>query len=222
MLLAREVDHRARNALAVVQSIVRLTRAQNVDDYVAAVEGRIKALARAHALLSESRWHGADLGVLGGEELAPYRVADADKVEVGGPNVSLLPHMAQGLGSGAARTRHQRGKAWRAVLNGGQGQPHLAAAAGASRAAMAREGRSADCAAGHAQLRPERDPRQRRAAARRQGDVRLGSARAAMHALDPPRRTDQSARTKTGARASRQRLRASQDGSQPPRAAGRR
>ena len=52
-LLAREVDHRARNALAVVQSIVRLTRATSVEDYVAAVEGRIKALARAHALLSE-------------------------------------------------------------------------------------------------------------------------------------------------------------------------
>ena len=63
-LLAREVDHRARNALAVVQSIVRLTRATSVEDYVAAVEGRIKALARAHALLSDSRWHGADLGAL--------------------------------------------------------------------------------------------------------------------------------------------------------------
>lgn len=96
-LLAREVDHRARNALAVVQSIVRLTHASSVDSYVAAVEGRIKALARAHALLSETRWHGADLGALVAEELAPYRVAEADKVEIGGPNVSLLPHMAQGL-----------------------------------------------------------------------------------------------------------------------------
>src|SRR5579883_3562888 len=37
-LLAREVDHRARNALAVVQSIVRLTRASSVENYVAAVE----------------------------------------------------------------------------------------------------------------------------------------------------------------------------------------
>src|SRR5580704_7384410 len=45
-LLAREVDHRARNALAVIQSIIRLTRAKSVDDYVQAIEGRIKALAR--------------------------------------------------------------------------------------------------------------------------------------------------------------------------------
>ena len=97
-LLAREVDHRARNALAVVQSIIRLTRAHSADDYVTAVEGRIKALARAHSLLSDSRWHGADLRALVSEELAPYRAAEADKIEIEGPNFSLLPHMAQGLG----------------------------------------------------------------------------------------------------------------------------
>jgi len=97
-LLAREVDHRARNALAVVQSIIRLTRASSVENYVAAVDGRIKALARAHALLSESRWHGADLGTLVTEELAPYRSGDEPlRIELDGPKVSLLPHMAQGL-----------------------------------------------------------------------------------------------------------------------------
>ena len=94
-LLAREVDHRARNALAVIQSIIRLTRAKSVDDYVAAIEGRIKALARAHTLLSDSRWDGADLATLVGEELAPYRTGD--KVTIDGPDVSLQPSTAQGL-----------------------------------------------------------------------------------------------------------------------------
>ncbi len=94
-LLAREVDHRARNALAVIQSIIRLTRARNVDDYVAAIEGRIKALARAHTLLSDSRWHGADLATLVGEELEPYR--SGDKVSIDGPGISLQPSTAQGL-----------------------------------------------------------------------------------------------------------------------------
>jgi PAS domain S-box-containing protein len=55
-LLAREVDHRAKNALAVVQLIVRLTRSDTIDSYVDAVEGRIGALARAHMLLAQSRW----------------------------------------------------------------------------------------------------------------------------------------------------------------------
>jgi PAS domain S-box-containing protein len=95
VLLAREVDHRARNALAIIQSIIRLTRAKSVDDYVATVEGRIKALALAHTLLSDSRWHGADLGTLVAEEFAPYR--SGNKVEFKGPNVSLSPATAQGI-----------------------------------------------------------------------------------------------------------------------------
>jgi PAS domain S-box-containing protein len=95
VLLAREVDHRARNALAIIQSIIRLTRAKSVDDYVATVEGRIKALALAHTLLSDSRWNGADLGTLVAEEFAPYR--SGNKVELKGPNVSLSPATAQGI-----------------------------------------------------------------------------------------------------------------------------
>jgi PAS domain S-box-containing protein len=95
VLLAREVDHRARNALAVIQSIIRLTRTKSVDEYVQAIEGRIKALARAHTLLSDSRWRGADLGTLVGEELAPYRAGD--KIQYRGPDISLQPATAQGL-----------------------------------------------------------------------------------------------------------------------------
>jgi PAS domain S-box-containing protein len=97
-LLAREVDHRARNALALVQSIVRLTRSDNIKSYIAAVDGRIGALARAHTLLAQSRWQGADLARLVDEELAPYRSADADKIVASGPDVSLEPRTAQTLG----------------------------------------------------------------------------------------------------------------------------
>jgi CheY-like chemotaxis protein len=52
-------------------------------------------LALAHTLLSDSRWHGADLGTLVTEEFAPYRTGN--KVEVKGPNVSLSPATAQGI-----------------------------------------------------------------------------------------------------------------------------
>jgi PAS domain S-box-containing protein len=94
-LLVREVDHRARNALAVVQSIVRLTKAPTIDSYQTAVEGRIRALSTAHALLSESRWEGADLDRLVHEELAPYLRADAHRVSLNGPAVILQPSVAQ-------------------------------------------------------------------------------------------------------------------------------
>jgi two-component sensor histidine kinase len=96
-ILAREVDHRAKNALAVVQSIVRLTRADDVPSYVAAVEGRMRALSRAHDLLSHSRWEGANLGRLIDEELEPYRTRDSDRVTAEGPAVVLQPIVAQTL-----------------------------------------------------------------------------------------------------------------------------
>jgi PAS domain S-box-containing protein len=94
-LLVKEVDHRARNALAIVQSIVRLTKAPSIDAYASTIEGRIKALATAHALLSESRWEGADLGKLIDEELAPYGSGDSGRVIRSGPPVVLKPESAQ-------------------------------------------------------------------------------------------------------------------------------
>ena len=97
LLLAREVDHRARNALAVVQAIVRLTKAPSKEGYVKAVEGRIQALAQAHTLLSESRWEGADVRRLVAEEIAPYRSADPKRVRIEGPPLSLSPERSQSL-----------------------------------------------------------------------------------------------------------------------------
>jgi len=95
-LLTREVDHRARNALAIVQSIVRLTKAPTTDAYVEAIEGRIKALSRVHSLLSQYRWEGADLGRLLEDELAPFQTS-AMHVTSSGPAISLKPPAAQAL-----------------------------------------------------------------------------------------------------------------------------
>lgn len=70
--LAREVDHRAKNALAVVQATLRLTPRADVDSYARAVEGRVSALARAQTLLAEDRWRGAALRALLEAELAAF------------------------------------------------------------------------------------------------------------------------------------------------------
>jgi len=74
-----------------------LTRASDVSAYTTAVEGRIRALSRAHTILSLSRWQGADMRGLVEEELAPYRTGETAKVETAGPNVSLQPAAAQSL-----------------------------------------------------------------------------------------------------------------------------
>ena len=72
VLLAREVDHRANRLLAVVQSVVQLTRASEPEELKQGIVGRIQALARAHSLLAEARSDEAQLTDVVREELAPY------------------------------------------------------------------------------------------------------------------------------------------------------
>jgi PAS domain S-box-containing protein len=96
-LLAREVDHRAKNALALVQALVRLTRASSMEEFVAAVEGRILSLSRVHSILSQSRWEGADFASLLRDELAPFDLADKTRIALEGPDVLLDSSTAQTL-----------------------------------------------------------------------------------------------------------------------------
>jgi len=97
-LLAREVDHRAKNLLAVVQSVVQLSRASSVDELKEGLTGRIQALARAHSLLADARWEGVELSQLANEELAPFMGGDIGRVSCSGPAVLLRPSAAQSLG----------------------------------------------------------------------------------------------------------------------------
>jgi PAS domain S-box-containing protein len=96
-LLMREVDHRANNLMAVMQGAVKLSRGRDVEDLRSVVLGRLQALARAHQLLSESRWRGADLRRLVEEELRPYALGDEARVRIEGGPAPLSPAAAQGV-----------------------------------------------------------------------------------------------------------------------------
>ncbi|WP_052214427.1 PAS domain S-box protein [Belnapia sp. F-4-1] len=98
-LLAREVDHRAKNALAVVQAALRLTPKEDPASYMRAVEGRVAALARAQTLLARGRWTGAELRTLLEDELAPFLAegAGAPRARLDGPPVLLWPAATQAL-----------------------------------------------------------------------------------------------------------------------------
>jgi PAS domain S-box-containing protein len=95
--LANEVDHRARNLLGVVLSVVRLTKVDDVAAFRAAITGRIKALSRAHSLLAAHHWQGVDLAALVAEELAPFERAGTDRVTMSGPAIMLAPDASQAL-----------------------------------------------------------------------------------------------------------------------------
>ncbi|HWF01041.1 MAG TPA: PAS domain-containing protein [Caulobacteraceae bacterium] len=94
-LLARELDHRANNLLAVIQGTVSLSRAEGAEQLRLVIEGRIAALARAHRLLSDGHWKGADLRTIIEQELRPYGLGE--QASAAGPDCALSPPQAQAL-----------------------------------------------------------------------------------------------------------------------------
>ncbi|WP_304807926.1 PAS domain-containing protein [Falsiroseomonas sp.] len=97
-LLMRELDHRAKNALAVVQAAVRMTPKDDPEAFATAVLGRVAALARAHTLLAEGRWDGVALHDLVAGEMAPFLTPEGEgRVTASGPSVMIAPTAAQAL-----------------------------------------------------------------------------------------------------------------------------
>ncbi|MDE2486810.1 MAG: PAS domain-containing protein [Alphaproteobacteria bacterium] len=94
-LLMREVDHRARNALTVVQAIVRLTTARSLDAFKQVVQGRVEALARAQTSLARRKWEGAALDEVLEAELAAIALPRAWRLS--GPPILLPPEKVQAM-----------------------------------------------------------------------------------------------------------------------------
>lgn len=94
-ILMLEVDHRSKNALAVVQSVVRMSEAATPAALIEVVGGRVAALARAHTLLARDRWQGADISAIVQEELAPFM--GENRVFLSGLPVHIRPSAVQPL-----------------------------------------------------------------------------------------------------------------------------
>ncbi|MEJ0012758.1 MAG: HWE histidine kinase domain-containing protein [Bauldia sp.] len=107
LLLMGELSHRVKNTLATVQAIATqsLRRSRDPAEFVPAFTGRIHALARAHDLLSETRWEGIELGALVRDQGAARRARPPHQRARAGPDARA----AAGAASrhGAARARHQ-------------------------------------------------------------------------------------------------------------------
>jgi PAS domain S-box-containing protein len=89
-LLLNELNHRVKNTLATVQAIAQQTvrSAKSPGDFAASFTARLQALSKAHNLLTQSAWQGADLLSLIREQLLDERVSYA------GPSVVLEPQVA--------------------------------------------------------------------------------------------------------------------------------
>ncbi len=99
-MLTRELNHRVKNTLANVLSIVALTRrrTENVDEFVTALIGRVRALSATHDLLTQSEWGTTQIAAVVAAEIAPYTQDNDGVVTARGPGVELAPNDALSLG----------------------------------------------------------------------------------------------------------------------------
>lgn len=90
-LLMRELDHRMKNTLQVVQGVVRRTAHshKSVNAFETALLGRITTMARAHDLLAQERWLGADLRTVVLQEIQPFE--QGHSVVVAGNPIRINP-----------------------------------------------------------------------------------------------------------------------------------
>lgn len=93
-LLAHEVEHRAKNALAIVSGLLRVTTADSAETFASIMEGRVLALARTMTLLGRHHWEGALLSELIAHELEPF---GTERLALSGPRLMIEPAVAQPL-----------------------------------------------------------------------------------------------------------------------------
>jgi PAS domain S-box-containing protein len=100
-LLLRELTHRSKNLLAVIQAMARQTarHAGSTEGFLSQFSARLQAMASSHDLLVREGWHGVSVAELIRSQLAKH-VADgsAARVTIEGPPVVLKPEAAQNLG----------------------------------------------------------------------------------------------------------------------------
>jgi PAS domain S-box-containing protein len=99
-LLMRELTHRSKNLLAVIQAMARQTarHSGSIEAFLEAFGARLQALATSHDLLVQEGWYGASLGDLTRRQLSKYLDGAAKRVSVDGPAVHLKPAAAQSYG----------------------------------------------------------------------------------------------------------------------------
>ncbi|KHL25032.1 histidine kinase [Croceibacterium mercuriale] len=100
MSLTRELNHRVKNTLANVLSIIALTRrrATQLDEFADGLDGRIRALSATHDLLTQSEWGTTPVRAVMEAELLPYADASDHEIDLAGPDVALAPNEALSLG----------------------------------------------------------------------------------------------------------------------------
>src|SRR5262249_1411055 len=116
-LLMREVNHRSKNLLTVVQAIARQTAATNPSDFAARFADRVEALAASQDELVKNDWRGAKLDELVRSQLAHFDDLIGTRIKLQGPLLFVTAPAAQALGMALHELATNAGK-YGALANG--------------------------------------------------------------------------------------------------------
>jgi two-component sensor histidine kinase len=96
----RELSHRSKNLLFIVQSMANQVARQtdSIDDFYVGFSRRLNAFAETHDLLVMGDWHGANIRDLIRTHLAPFHSVDNNSVVIEGPELKLKPKAAEQIG----------------------------------------------------------------------------------------------------------------------------
>lgn len=100
LLLMRELTHRSKNQLAIIQSIAQQTKrnSSTFEDFIPIFNGRIQGLAASHDILAKQQWKSIPLEELVRSQIGVL-IVGADKfVDISGPNIALTAVHAESLG----------------------------------------------------------------------------------------------------------------------------
>jgi PAS domain S-box-containing protein len=97
-LLMREINHRAKNMLSVVDSIAHQTATRSPEDFVERFSERIQALSANQDLLVRNEWRGVDVEDLVRAQLAHFADLIGSRIAMHGPKLRLNPASAQAIG----------------------------------------------------------------------------------------------------------------------------
>jgi two-component sensor histidine kinase len=94
----REINHRAKNMLSVVDAIAHQTAAKNPKDFIERFSERIQSLSANQDLLVQNEWKGVEIGDLVHAQLARFADLIGRRIVAQGPKLRLNPASVQAIG----------------------------------------------------------------------------------------------------------------------------
>jgi two-component sensor histidine kinase len=116
----REVNHRAKNILSVVQAMAQWTAASSPEEFASRFSERLQGLSASHDLLIRNEWQNVQLAELVRSQIAHFGDVRESRVAVRGPDLRITAAAAQTIGMALHELATNAGKYGALSANAGR------------------------------------------------------------------------------------------------------